>query len=291
MFIQVLIVGLSLGAIYALIALGYSMVYGILKLMNFAHGDVYTFGSFICYTLMVKNNLNPFLSIIIAMVVGGLLSSIVEILAYRPLRAPEYRNISMISALGVAYIIQNTSENFWGSQVRLFPSIISTPFVYIFGIQIPTTQFVTLGIAIILISSLNLFLKYHKVGKAILCVSQDIPVSSLMGIPINKTISIVYLLGGILGVIGGVLYESSYNTISINMGFSGTIVAFNASVIGGIGSMNGALLGGLILGMLHSLVGVYISTAYRDVITFAILIIVLLVRPKGILGRYVEEKV
>jgi len=291
MFTEVFIVGLSLGAIYALIAIGYSMVYGILKLMNFAHGDVYAFGSFICYMLLVEYNLNPILSIIIAMLVGGLLASIVEILAYRPLRGLEYRNISMISALGVAYIIQNTSENFWSRQVHFFPSIISTPFISIFGIQVPTTQYLTLGIVILVVVGLNLFLKYHKVGKAILCASQDIPASSLMGIPINRTISIVYLLGGMLGVIGGVLYASSYNVLSISMGFSGTIVAFEASVFGGIGSINGALLGALILGLLHSLVGFYISTAYRDVITFAILIIVLLVRPKGILGRYVEEKV
>jgi branched-chain amino acid transport system permease protein len=291
MFIEALIIGLSLGAIYALIAIGYSMVYGILKLMNFAHGDVYTFGSFICWMLLTKYDLNPILSIIIAMIVGGVLASIVEILAYRPLRSPEYRNISMISALGVAYIVQNTSENFWGSQVHLFPSIISIPFVSIFGIKIPTTQFVTLGVTIIVISIFNLFLKYHKVGKAILCVSQDIPTSSLMGIPINKTISIVYLLGGILGVIGGILYASSYNALSLSMGFSGTIVAFNASVFGGIGSMNGALLGGLILGMIHSLVGIYISTTYVDAITFSVLILVLLVKPKGILGYYVEEKV
>ncbi|MCK5766777.1 MAG: branched-chain amino acid ABC transporter permease [Candidatus Atribacteria bacterium] len=291
MFIEILIVGLSLGAIYALIAIGYSMVYGILKLMNFAHGDTYAFGSFICWMLLTKYDLNPILSIIIAMIVGGVIASIVEILAYRPLRAPEYRNISMISALGVAYIIQNTSENFWSRQVHSFPSIISAPFVSIFGIQIPTTQYLTLGIVIVVVVGLNLFLKHHKVGKAILCASQDIPASSLMGIPINRTISIVYLLGGMIGVIGGVLYASSYNVLSISMGFSGTIVAFEASVFGGIGSINGALVGALILGLLHSLVGFYISTAYRDVITFAVLIIVLLVRPKGILGRYVEEKV
>jgi branched-chain amino acid transport system permease protein len=144
---------------------------------------------------------------------------------------------------------------------------------------------------IVVVVALNLFLKHHKVGKAILCMSQDIPTASLMGIPANKTIEIVYILGGMLGVIAGVLYASSYNSLSISMGFSGTIVAFTAAVIGGIGSMNGALIGGLLLGLIHSIVGVYISTAYRDVITFAFLIVVLLIRPRGILGEYVEEKV
>jgi branched-chain amino acid transport system permease protein len=291
MVIEILIIGLTLGAIYALIAIGYSMVYGILRLMNFAHGDTYTFGSFICYMLLVKYNVNPILSILIAMGVGGVLASAVELLAYRPLRAPEFRNVSMISALGVAYIIQNSSENFWGSQVHLFPSIISTRFFTILGTQIPTTQFLTLAITLAAIMSLNLFLKYHKIGKSIICISQDIPTSSLMGIRINKTISFVYFLGGILGVLAAVLYESSYNVLSIKMGFSGTINAFNASVLGGIGSMNGALLGGLILGLIHSLAGVYVSTTFRDVITFVILIFILLLRPQGILGQYIEEKV
>ena len=291
MFLHVIIIGLSLGAVYALISIGYSMVYGILKLMNFAHGDVYIFGTFIAYTLMQRYNFNMVLAIFIAMLVGGLLASIVEIIAYRPLRGKSYRNMSMISALGVAYIIQNTSENFWTTQVHFFPSISSVSFLTIFGTKVPVTQLLTLAIVIVVVGSLNLFLNHHKVGKAILCLSQDIPTASLMGIPVNKTIEIVYILGGMLGVIAGVLYASSYNSLSISMGFSGTIVAFTAAVIGGIGSLNGALIGGLLLGLIHSIVGVYISTAYRDVITFAFLIVILLIRPRGLLGEYVEEKV
>jgi branched-chain amino acid transport system permease protein len=291
MLTEILIIGITLGAIYALISIGYSMVYGILRLMNFAHGDTYTFGSFICYTLLVKYNVNALISILIALGVGGILACAVERFAYRPLRAPEFRNISMISALGVAYIIQNSSENIWGSQVHLFPSIISTKFINFLGTKIPTTQFMTLIVAVCAIAALNLFLKYHKAGKAILCISQDIPTSSLMGIKVNRTISSVYFLGGMLGVLGAVLYESSYNVLSIKMGFSGTITAFNAAVLGGIGSMSGALLGGLLLGLIHSLAGVYVSTTYRGVITFAILIIIILVRPQGILGKRIEEKV
>jgi branched-chain amino acid transport system permease protein len=291
MFLRVIVIGLSLGAVYALISIGYSMVYGILKLMNFAHGDIYVFGTFIAYMLMQQYEVNMFLAIFLAMVVGGVLASIVEIVAYRPLRGKSFRNMSMISALGVAYIIQNFSENIWTTRVHFFPSIITIPFVNIFGVKIPATQLATLAIVIAVVVVLNLFLKHHKVGKAILCMSQDIPTASLMGIPANKTIEIVYVLGGMLGVIAGVLYASSYNSLSISMGFSGTIVAFTAAVIGGIGSMNGALVGGLLLGLIHSIVGVYISTAYRDVITFAFLIVVLLIRPRGILGEYVEEKV
>ncbi len=291
MFLRVMVIGLSLGAVYALIAIGYSMVYGILKLMNFAHGDIYIFGTFIAYMLMQQYEVNMFLAIFLAMVVGGILASIVEIVAYRPLRGKSFRNMSMISALGVAYIIQNFSENIWTTRVHFFPSIISVPFITIFGAKIPATQLVTLAIVIAVVIALNLFLKHHKVGKAILCMSQDIPTASLMGIPANTTIEIVYVLGGMLGVIAGVLYASSYNSLSISMGFSGTIVAFTAAVIGGIGSMNGALVGGLLLGIIHSFVGVYISTAYRDVITFAFLIVVLLIRPRGLLGEYVEEKV
>jgi branched-chain amino acid transport system permease protein len=206
MLFNVLIAGILLGAIYALVTIGYSMVYGILKLMNFAHGDVYIFGTLLCYTLLSKYHLNAVIAVVISAIVGGVLASSVEFFAYRRLRAAQHRMISMITALGAAYIIQNCSELEWGSQVLPFPSLIPSQFIEVFGHQISTTQIITLVVAVGFIVLFNLFLKYHKMGKAILCVSEDINTSRLMGIPINFIISIVYFLVCVLGVIGGILY-------------------------------------------------------------------------------------
>jgi len=290
MFIDVLIVGVMVGAIYTLVTIGYSMVYGMLKLMNFAHGDVYIFGTLLCYTLLAKYQLNPFLAILIAVLSGGALASLVEFLAYRRLRAAQHRMISMITALGAAYVIQNNSERTWSSQVLPFPSLFPTHQIEFLGHEISVTHVVTLLVAVFFIIAFNIFLKRHKIGKAILCVSQDIPTASLMGIPINKIISVVYFMGGVLGVIGGILYSTSYNAISLGMGFRGTIVAFTAAVIGGIGSMSGTLIGGMILGITENLVSVYISSSYRDSITFMILIIILLFKPTGIMGSVEKDK-
>ena len=290
MFIDVLIVGVMVGAIYTLVTIGYSMVYGMLKLMNFAHGDVYIFGTLLCYTLLAKYQLNPFLAILIAVLSGGTLASIVEFLAYRRLRAAQHRMISMITALGAAYVIQNNSERTWSSQVLPFPSLFPTHQIEFLGHEISVTHVVTLLVAVFFIIAFNIFLKRHKIGKAILCVSQDIPTASLMGIPINKIISVVYFMGGVLGVIGGILYSTSYNAISLGMGFRGTIVAFTAAVIGGIGNMSGTLIGGMILGITENLVSVYISSSYRDSITFMILIIILLFKPTGIMGSVEKDK-
>jgi branched-chain amino acid transport system permease protein len=290
MFFQQLINGISLGAIYALITIGYSMVYGIMKLMNFAHGDVYMFGTFITFSLLVTYKINVFVAILLGMIVGAGLATFVEIFAYRRLRA-ENRAISMITALGAAYIIQNGEEIFWGVEVQRFPSVIATETISVLGLTVSTVQLFTLVFSVVLIIGFHLFLSRHKTGKAILCLAQDIPTTSLMGVPINKTIAIVYSLGGALGVIGGILYASAYNVIMIAMGFSGTIVAFTAAVLGGIGNLNGAILGSLILGVCQSLTGAYISTTFRDVISFGLLVLVLMIRPRGIFGERTIEKV
>ncbi len=291
MFFDVLLIGIMVGAIYTLVTIGYSMVYSILKLMNFAHGDVYIFGTLICYTLLGKYSINPVLAILVAAILGGILASIVEIIAYRRLRSGQHRMISMITALGAAYVIQNSNELKWGNQVMAFPSIMNAQTFHLFGLTIPMTQIIILAIAVGLITLFTLFLKYHSYGKAILCVSEDIPTASLMGIPINKTITMVYFIGGMLGVIGGILYSTSYNAVSLGMGFRGTIIAFTAAVIGGIGSLGGALVGGMFLGICENFIGVYVSSSYRDPITFLLLIIVLLVKPTGIMGAVEQTKV
>ncbi len=291
MFWDVLTVGVMVGAIYTLVTIGYSMVYGMLRLMNFAHGDVYIFGTLLTYTLLVTHHLNPLWAVLLAAVVGGGLASLVEIVAYRRLRSAQHRMISMITALGAAYVIQNISELKWGNQVLPFPSLFPARHFTILGHGVSVTHLVTLCIAVGVIVAFNLFLKHHKMGKAILCVSEDMAAASLMGIPINRTISIVYFLGGVFGVIGGVLYSASYNAISLGMGFRGTIVAFTAAVIGGIGSLSGALVGGMILGISENFVGVYVSSTFRDPITFLLLILILLVKPTGILNKTEQKKV
>jgi branched-chain amino acid transport system permease protein len=291
MLTEVIVGGIMVGAVYALITVGYSMVFGILKLMNFAHGDTYIFGTMICLTLLGKHNFHPVLAICIASIAGGILAFLVELLVYRRLRAAQHRLISMITALGAAYVIQNISELNWGNQVMPFPSIVESKFVELMGVQLSVTHLITLLVAIICITGMILFMRYHRYGKAIDCVSQDMDAASLMGIPINRVISSVYFLGGMLGVVGGVLYSSAYNAVSLGMGFRGTLVAFTAAVIGGIGSLGGALLGGLILGLSENIIGVYISSAYRDPIMYSLLIIMLLVKPTGILGSTSQAKV
>ena len=291
MLAEVILVGIMMGAVYALITVGYSMVFGILKLMNFAHGDTYIFGTLICFSLLVNYNLHPLVSIVLAAVAGGILAFFVELFVYKRLRAAQHRLISMITALGAAYVIQNTSELSWGNQVLSFPSIVNSKYVTLLGLQVSVTHLITLLVAVSCILGIILFMRYHRYGKAIDCVSQDMDASSLMGIPINRIISSVYFLGGMLGVIGGVLYSSAYNAVSLGMGFRGTLVAFTAAVIGGIGSLSGALLGGLILGLSENLIGVYISSTFRDPLMYSLLIVMLLVRPNGILGNTAQAKV
>ena len=288
---EVILVGIMMGAVYALVTVGYSMVFGILKLMNFAHGDTYIFGTMICLTLLTKYNFHPLLAIAVAAVAGGVLAFFVELLVYRRLRAAQHRLISMITALGAAYVIQNNSELRWGNQVMSFPSIVRSKFVTVMGLQLSVTHLITLLVAILCIAGMITFMRYHRYGKAIDCVSQDMDAASLMGIPINRVVSSVYFLGGMLGVIGGVLYSSAYGAVSLGMGFRGTLVAFTAAVIGGIGSLGGALLGGLILGLSENLIGVYISSTYRDPLMYSLLIVMLLVKPTGILGNSAQAKV
>lgn len=291
MFFNVLAFGIMVGAIYTLITIGYSMVYGILRLMNFAHGDVYIFGTLVAWSLLSGYGWHPLPALLIAVLSGGTLASVVEFVAYRRLRASQHRMISMITALGAAYIIQNASELKWGNQVLSFPSLFP-PYTFSIGhMTLSLTNLITLLLALGVIAGFHAFLKHHKMGKAILCASEDLSTSALMGIPVNRTISIVYFLGGALGVIGGILYSSSYNVIGISMGFRGTIVAFTAAVIGGIGSFSGAFLGSMILGVAENFVGVYVSSSFRDPIIFLFLILILLVKPTGIMGEIEIKKV
>jgi branched-chain amino acid transport system permease protein len=290
MLFQQIVNGLSLGSIYALFAIGFTMVFGILRLMNFSHGDVFMFGTFISFTVLNTLNLGFLVAAPLALAMGGVLAMAVEILAYRPIRE-EGTTVAFVSAFGAAWIIRNGAQIFWGFRTYSYPSMFKLKFISFWGVQISLVNLLTFVLATICIVVFNIFLRYHKVGKAIRCLAQSIPVSSLMGIQINKTISMVYAIGGILGVAGGMLYASSYNVICISIGFWGLMKGFIAAVVGGFGNLNGALLGGLVLGLVESLGGAYISSAYRDAISLLMLILILVFRPNGLLGKEEIEKI
>lgn len=289
-FVQQLINGVSLGSIYALIALGYTMIYGILKLINFAHGDVYMLGAYIGFfcTSMLKLSFLP--SIIVAMVGTALAGMIIERVAYRPMRnAP--RIAILITAIGVSFFLENAMILFASPQPRTFPAVFSAT-VYHFGaLVINSQQIVILVSAIVLMIALTYIVNYTKIGKAMRAVSFDADAARLMGINIDFVISMTFALGSALAGAGGVLVGIYYNSIEPLMGMVPGIKAFVAAVLGGIGIIPGAMMGGIILGVVEALVSGFLSSTFRDAAAFAILIIILLYKPQGLLGKNVREKV
>lgn len=286
--IRQLINGLAVGSIYALIAVGYNMVYGILELVNFAHGDVYMVGTFIALSLLLGDLPIP-LAILIACICGGLLGILVERIAYRPVRnAP--RVVPMISAVAAAFVLRNLAQLIWGTHTRPFPELIPNRMISIGGVEVNSLQLVILGIALFLTAVFTLIVRKTKLGKATRSVAQDIPASRLMGIEVNRIIMFVYFAGGFFGVAAGVLF-AMYYAIWIGMGFLGTMNAWIACIIGGIGSLQGAFVGGILLGLFQVFVSGYVSSAYRDAFTYGLVMLILLVRPRGIFGRQIAEKV
>ena len=290
-FIQQLINGITLGGIYVLITTGFSIVYSVLRMMNFAHGDVYMFGVYVTATLLLAVGFNPLLSVLFGILVGGILAAGVEFIGYRPLRNA-HPMIVIVSAIAFGWIIRNTVQLIWGARNMAFPTLFGGGVVIHIGqITVPLTQIEALAFAILIIVCFNIFLRRHKVGHAIVSVAQDIEVASLMGIPINRIVTVIYFIAGAMGVAGGLLYASTYNVIFTTMGFSGTIVAFTAAIIGGLGNLSGSFVGGMVLGLAQCLSAAYLSPGYRDAITFTLLIAILLIRPQGILGQdKIEEE-
>jgi branched-chain amino acid transport system permease protein len=283
-----LINGLSAGSVYALIAVGYNMVYGMLELINFAHGDIYMFGTFIALSLLLGHVPIP-IAIVLACIAGGLIGLIVERLAYRPVRnAP--RVVPMLSAVGVALVLRNVAQLIWGTSTMPFPELFPTTTIQLGAIQINSLQIIIMVLALSLTGIFALIMNKTKLGKATHSVAQDIPTSRLMGIDVNRIIQFVYFTGGFFGVAGGVLFSMSYATW-IGMGFLGTMKAWISCVIGGIGSLKGAFIGGLLLGVSEALISGFISSAYRDAIAYALVMVVLVVWPKGVFGRHIAEKV
>lgn len=287
-----LINGISLGSVYAIIALGYTMVYGIAKMLNFAHGDVIMVGAYISYLSTTALNVPPLLSVLIAMVVCTVLGIVIEGLAYRPLRKASSLAV-LITAIGVSYFLQNAALLIWGSAPKSFSSIVPFDSISLFGgdLIITSEAIVTVITCIVIMILLNLFTKKGKMGKAMRAVSEDKDAAQLMGINTNFTISMTFAIGSALAAVAGVLLCSAYPTLTPTTGSMPGIKAFTAAVFGGIGSIPGAMLGGILLGVIEIFATSYISSQLSDAILFAILIIVLLVKPTGLLGKAVKEKV
>ena len=287
-----LINGISLGSVYAIIALGYTMVYGIAKMLNFAHGDVIMVGAYISYLSTTALNVPPLLSVLIAMAVCTVLGVVIEGLAYRPLRKASSLAV-LITAIGVSYFLQNAALLIWGSAPKSFSSIVPFDSISLFDgdLIITSEAIVTVITCIVIMILLNLFTKKGKMGKAMRAVSEDKDAAQLMGINTNFTISMTFAIGSALAAVAGVLLCSAYPTLTPTIGSMPGIKAFTAAVFGGIGSIPGAMLGGILLGVIEIFATSYISSQLSDAILFAILIIVLLVKPTGLLGKAVKEKV
>ena len=290
-FLNNVIAGLSLGSIYAIIALGYTMVYGIAKMLNFAHGDVIMVGAFMCFFATGSFGLNPILGTALAMVVCTILGVVIERLAYKPLRSAPSLAV-LITAIGVSYLLQNGAQLMWGAATKIFTPIVDGNLTLVPG-QLSVSYVAILSVAccIIVMVAMTLFTSKTKMGKAMRACSEDKGAAQLMGINVDSTISMTFAIGSALAAVAGVLMCSAYPVLSPTTGSLPGIRAFTAAVFGGIGSIPGALLGGILLGIIETFAKAYISTDLSDAVVFAVLIVVLLVKPTGLLGKYVPEKV
>lgn len=288
--IQTLISGLSLGSIYALIALGYTMVYGIAKMLNFAHGDIIMVGAYAVITAVFTMGLPPFIAILISIALCALLGIVIEFLAYRPLRQAQPLAV-LITAIGVSYLLQNLALLIYGSEQKAFPTIVALPTVHIGGVYIDGITLATLVVTAVIMVALSLFINKTRMGKAMRAVSEDKGAAQLMGIDVNATIAMVFAIGSGLAAIAGVLLCSAYPTLMPTTGQMPGIKAFVAAVLGGIGSIPGAMIGGILLGVIEIFAKAYINAQLADAIVFAVLIVVLLIKPAGLLGKEIHEKV
>ena len=291
LLIQQLVNGLAVGSIYALIALGYTMVYGTIKLINFAHGDVYMMGAFIGYFAVMVLKLNVFLALLVAMVACAILGVVIERVAYKPLRKST-RVAALITAIGVSYLLENAMSYFFGAESRPFPSDFGTETFTLFGdISVNGKQILIFGITILLMALLQFIVRYTKMGKAMRAVAVDEQAAQLMGVDVDGVISFTFALGSALAGIAGVLVGVYYNTISTTMGITVGLKAFVAAVLGGIGSIPGAMVGGYLIGLLETMVSFFGYSPYRDGVVYFLLFIILIVLPAGLFGKNVREKV
>ena len=283
-FLSYLINGISLGSVYAIIALGYTMVYGIAKMLNFAHGDVIMVGCYIVFMTMSGQGWGAVPAVVLGIVI--------EKIAYKPLRKAAPLAV-LITAIGVSYFLENAALLIFGADTRSFTNVVTLPALKLAGgtLTISGTTIVTFLACVVIMAALMLFIKKTKAGQAMLAVSEDKDAAQLMGVNVNATISLTFAIGSGLAAVAGVLFCSAYPTLTPYTGAMPGIKAFTAAVFGGIGSIPGALIGGILLGVIEILGRAYISSQLSDAIVFAVLIIVLLVKPSGILGKQVHEKV
>lgn len=279
-----------LGSVYALLALGYTMVYGIIKLINFAHGDIYMLGAYFGYFFIKVLHLNFFIALILAMAVSAIIGVVIEYIAYRPLRHSP-RIAVLISALGISFLLENGMTYLYGSDQRSFPQAIKTVQYHFYGIQVSNIQLIIAVTSIVLMLLLTYIVKNTKMGRAMRAVSADQDAASLMGININHTISFTFAIGSALVAAGGVLIGLYYNSIDPLMGMTPGLEAFVAAVLGGIGIIPGAAVGGWLIGILETMVQATAFSDYKDAIVYAMLIVILLIKPTGILGKNKREKV
>ena len=290
-FISYLKDGISLGSIYAIIALGYTMVYGIAKMLNFAHGDVIMVGAFVILTAVTKASMSPILAIILSVVICTVAGVVIEAVAYRPLRKASSNLAVLITAIGVSYLLQNLALLIFGADAKSFVPVINVPSLELFGGQltIKGVTIVTILACIVIMVGLQLFVKKTKPGRAMQAVSEDRDAAQLMGVNVNATLT--FAIGSGLAAIAGLLLCSAYPTLTPYTGAMPGIKAFVAAVFGGIGSIPGAMVGGILLGVIEIFSKAYISSQVADAIVFAVLIIVLLVKPSGLFGKNIQEKV
>lgn len=290
--------GLTIGSLYALVALGYTMVYGVMRLINFAHGDLVAFSAFVglsVYTQFFNEGENSLTSVIVVFVLSALLVAcigvVLERLAYRPLRSAP-RLSAVVSALGAGLVIQNSAMLIWGPNMKIFPSNLFPQTIWeIGGIVITFTQVAILGLSSVLMVGLYWFIHKTKIGTAIRAVAIDQDAAKLMGINVNRIVMIVFIIGSSLGAVAGLFIGSYYKGITFDMGWMYGLSAFVAAIIGGIGNIPGAMLGGLLLGLFNAMITGYISTQWAETFTFMLLIGILVFRPTGILGETIAEKV
>ncbi len=291
-FIQQLINGITLGSVYALISLGYTMVYGIIKLINFAHGDIFMVGAYIAYLSVTYLKLDLIPSLILSMTFCSVLGMLIEKFAYKPLRNSP-RISALITAIGVSLLLENLMQIIMGADSRVFPRLVDEKNYHLLQgrIVVNNKQIYLLIITVLLMIILNFVVKKTKIGKAMRAVSQDMDAARLMGINVDTTISYTFAIGSALAAAAGVLVGLYYNTINPLMGVLPGLKAFIAAVFGGIGIIPGAMLGGFSLGIIETLVSGYGSSMYKDAVAFALLILILIIKPSGLLGKNIKEKV
>lgn len=289
-FLNYLISGISLGSVYAIIALGYTMVYGIAKMLNFAHGDVIMVGAYVVF-YSTAAGMPAIPAVLLSVVICTVLGMAIEAVAYRPLRSAASPLAVLITAIGVSYLLQNLALLFWSSNTKSFTSVVKIPALKVAGLDISGETIVTIAACILIVVGLTLFINKTKPGQAMLAVSEDKGAAQLMGINVNATIALTFAIGSGLAAIAGVLLCSAYPSLTPYTGSMPGIKAFVAAVFGGIGSIPGAMIGGILLGIIEIFGKAYISSQMADAIVFAVLIVVLLVKPTGLLGKQIQEKV